>query len=157
MSRPIKHGMSHSRLYKCWVDMKARCLNPNHNWYSHYGGKGITVCDEWKDFIPFMEWAHLHGYSDELTLDRIDNQGNYEPSNCRWATQQQQSLNKAHLPSKTGYVGVRIRKDCGKYQAEVWEKCKYYYVGLFDNPKEAFKTRCSFIKEHGFHGESACQ
>lgn len=132
--------------------MKSRCLNPKHKWYSYYGGRGISVCDEWLKFEPFMEWAFVNGYSDTLTIDRINNDGNYEPSNCKWSTQQEQSLNKKHLKSKSGFVGVRWRKDVSKYQAEVWDHCKYYYVGLFDDAETASNARKLFIKENHLHG-----
>lgn len=148
----MKHGMSHTRLYRIWADMKTRCLNPNHKWFSHYGGRGINVCDDWTSFEPFMAWALNNGYSDALTLDRIDNDRGYEPSNCRWATQQEQSLNKRHLASKTGFVGVRWRGDANKYQAEVTDHCKYHYVGLFDTPEEASLARSRYIEVNHLHG-----
>ena len=75
--------------------MKARCYNPHNGFYHRYGGRGITVCDEWKNnFSAFRKWAMCNGYSDGLTLDRIDFDGNYEPSNCRWATSKEQANNK---------------------------------------------------------------
>lgn len=90
-----KHGHSRTALYKTWKDMKRRCENETRKEYRNYGGRGITVCDEWKhDFQAFHDWAMANGYSDELTIDRINVNGNYEPSNCRWATQKMQSNNK---------------------------------------------------------------
>lgn len=75
--------------------MKYRCYNENHIAYKHYGGRGITVCNEWlHDFAVFRGWALSHGYSDDLTIDRIDNDKGYGPDNCRWATWQEQSANK---------------------------------------------------------------
>lgn len=90
-----KHGWYGTRLYRIYRRMKDRCTNPNVPMYHHYGGRGITVCDEWmNDPKAFCEWAMANGYEDNLTIDRIDTNGNYEPSNCRWVTNIQQQRNK---------------------------------------------------------------
>ena len=82
-----------TRLYRIWHGMIDRCFNPNKREYMYYGGRGITVCSEWMEFEPFYKWAIANGYTDILTLDRMETNGNYEPSNCRWATRKEQSDN----------------------------------------------------------------
>ena len=90
-----KHGMADSRIYYIWSSMKARCNNPNLKAYHNYGGRGITVCDEWKDnFEAFKEWALKNGYSDDLTIERKDVDGNYCPENCCWITLSEQGKNR---------------------------------------------------------------
>lgn len=108
-NRRRKHGYSHKeRLYSVWLDMKERCRNPKNNHYMSYGGRGISVCPEWdKDYMTFREWCLLNGYSEEirdsgrnnLTIDRIDVDGNYEPNNCRFITNKENCLNKRNTMS----------------------------------------------------------
>lgn len=93
--RMTKHGMYKSRIYDIWHCMKDRCYREKNSKYHLYGGRGIKVCDEWKNnFVAFYEWAMENGYNDNLTLDRIDCDGNYEPANCRWATVTEQNRNR---------------------------------------------------------------
>lgn len=96
------HGLTDTRLFHIWSNMKQRCYNKNAKKYPNYGHRGITVCDEWRnDFMNFYDWAINSGYSDNLTIDRIDVNGNYEPNNCRWATLQQQARNRRNTPMYT--------------------------------------------------------
>lgn len=91
----LKHGKSNSRIYKIYKGILTRCYNKNAESYVNYGGRGIKVCDEWlNNFEYFYEWSKDNGYSKGLTIDRIDNNGDYEPSNCRWVTTEVQNNNK---------------------------------------------------------------
>ena len=96
--RATRHGGRRTRLNAIWANMRARCNNPNHISYKHYGGRGISVCAEWDDFARFREWSLVNGYDADRAyrqeLDRIDNAGDYEPDNCRWVTPTENKRNK---------------------------------------------------------------
>lgn len=103
----IKHGMRGTRLYRIWRGMKSRCNVSNNHAYKDYGGRGIKVCNGWNNsFIPFMNWAFENGYKDSLSIDRINNDGNYEPSNCRWATNAEQHRNRSDNLKYKGETSV---------------------------------------------------
>ena len=93
-----KHGLSKTRLHTIWHSMYCRCNYPSTNGYKNYGGRGIKICKEWTDkengFVNFYNWAINNGYSENLTLDRINIDGDYEPSNCKWETPKNQSNNR---------------------------------------------------------------
>jgi len=92
--RSLKHGMEGTRLYHIWSSMKARCHRKSSHDYKNYGARGIRVCDEWLSFTHFMEWSFANGYSDNLSIDRVDNTGNYSPDNCRWVDLNTQANNR---------------------------------------------------------------
>ena len=97
------HNLSKTRLYEIWSGIKARCFNKNNARWNRYGGRGITVCNEWSnDFKSFYDWANTHGYKENLTIDRIDNNGDYEPSNCRWVD------NKTQCRNRTSNIDITI-------------------------------------------------
>lgn len=125
-------------LYHVWHSMKTRCYNKNHKAYYRYGGRGIIVCDEWKNsFKAFQKWAQQSGYKIELSIDRINNDGNYEPSNCRWATQEEQmnnmSRNKLFEYKGQIYTLMQLSKEFNKpYSLLHGRLCIYPYWSVED-------------------------
>lgn len=93
-ARPRKHGVADTRLWRTWKAMKDRCLNPRAQAAKNYHNRGISVCREWLSFAGFRSWAMANGYADDLTIERTDNDGHYEPSNCMWASKPEQNRNK---------------------------------------------------------------
>lgn len=136
-----KHGMSNSRPYNIWANMIQRCTNPKKPDYKFYGAIGIQVCPEWNVQLGgcFENFWHdmSEGYSDGLTLDRIDPYGNYCKENCRWATRKEQGFNqKRRSTNKTGRTGVS-RASCGKWQVTICNE----YVGIFEDFEAACLAR----------------
>lgn len=98
-----KHGASSHRLHNIWTNIKQRCYNPLNADYKNYGERGISVCEEWRnDFRVFYNWAMANGYADDLTIDRVNVNGNYEPTNCRWATRLEQRHNRRDTIKREG-------------------------------------------------------
>ncbi len=113
MKQKIFHGDSYTRLYKLHYNIIMRCTSKKATgYYSSYGGRGIKLYQPWFDYITFKTWALSNGYTDELSIDRIDNNGNYEPSNCRWVNNSVQQSNRGlQKRNITGYIGVSVRTD----------------------------------------------
>lgn len=105
------------RLYRIWSAMKQRCGNPKAKGYSNYGGRGITFCDDWKCFDPFCSWALHNGYSDDLTLERIDVNGNYNPDNCKWIPLTEQTKN-----TRSNYINKMLTVDGVTKSYAEWAK-----------------------------------
>lgn len=143
----IKHGMSKERLYKILLCMKDRCYNKNHQSYIHYGGKGVSICKEWENYSCFKDWALKNGYNGNLSIDRIDVNGNYEPNNCRWVNQSVQTRNSARIRStnKTGYRGVSKRTDYDSYTCRITVNYKRITLGTFKTKIEAAKAYDKYI------------
>ena len=138
-----KHGLINHSLYSRWCNIKTRCYNPNHNSYKDYGGRGIQVCNEWiEDFKTFYDYvtALPNAMEPGFTLDRIDNDGNYEPGNLRWADRETQNANaRMRTNNKTGYTGISYHGD--KYRAKVGNK----HLGIFLTAEAAAAVRNQFI------------
>lgn len=130
-----KHKKCHTRLYDSWTDLKQRCYNKHNKRYKDYGERGIKVCDEWlNDFMNFYNWAVNNGYTDSLTIDRINNNGDYEPSNCRWATPKEQIRNRNNTKYIT-YKGITkpFAEWCEIYNlsyTKVYNRINYYHWSI---------------------------
>lgn len=125
------HGKTNTRLHSIWKSMKARCYCPNWKPYVHYGARGITVCDEWKNsFLDFYSWSINNGYSQTLELDRIDVNGNYEPNNCRWITHREQTLNRRDtLYCIIGEEKIKLRDYCKQHSINQNTAKSWRYIG----------------------------
>lgn len=143
------HGQSGSRLYRVWRSMKERTLNKNSKSFKNYGGRGIRVCKEWeKNFGVFFQWSIKNGYSESLTIDRIDNNGNYEPSNCRWASRVVQARNtrKIRSTNTSGYRGVSKTKE--GWASRIMSNREAIHLGTFQDKESAALAYDSYVIEN---------
>ena len=148
-----KHGLRDTRVYIIWGNIKARVLNPKHKNYKDYGGRGITICDEWLDVQNFYNWAMSNGYSDELSLDRIDNDEGYFPENCRWTTKSIQARNTRIQKNNTsGYRGVSYNKKTDRYRAVITINREKIYLGSFLTADEGAIAYNNYIIENNLEG-----
>lgn len=142
------HNLSNHPIYRVWGNMKDRCFNDKHKAFKNYGRKNIIVCDEWRNnFKSFYDWSLLNGWDNGLSIDRIDNDGNYEPSNCRWATDEIQHQNTRLIMStnKSGYRGVFFHKGNKKFLASIGVNGKKKYLGYFKTDIEAAIAYDNFV------------
>ena len=133
------HGYTKHPLYEVWDNMKQRCYNENNKRYGNYGARGIVICNEWKNSAgTFIEWA-LPLWKEGLEIDRIDNDGNYEPNNCRFITSLENNQNTQLLrrTNTSGYRGVSYDNDRKKWAAEITVNSKRKHLGRFDSIKKA--------------------
>lgn len=140
------HGLSRTRIYNIWTCMIQRCKNKNSIYFKNYSGKGITVCERWLKIENFIEDMYP-SYEEGLSIDRIDVNGNYEPSNCRWATSSTQSKNTRKLRSTntSGYRGVWYLDKNKKWRARIGIDKKNIHIGCFNTALEAAKAYDSYI------------
>jgi len=136
-----------NKLYAVWKSITQRINNVKCKDFKDYGGRGITICDEWKLFINFYNWAIENGYEIGLKIDRINNNSGYNKDNCRWTTQFIQSRNTRLLKSTntSGYRGVCHRKDTLKYRADIRVNKKRIGLGCFDTAIEAAKAYDNYV------------
>ena len=144
------HGLRNHRFYKTWKHMVDRCNNPKIKAYKDYGGRGISVCEEWLDIRNFVDWCDLtHPNQEGYTLDRINNDKGYSPENCRWVDKSTQAINRRMRRTNTsGFVGVGFNKSKGKWEASLKLNNIYKYIGRFNTIEEAAQARDNYIIEN---------
>ena len=150
-SHNTTHGKSKTRIYNIWCLMIGRTENKNSTDYIDYGQRGIHVCKEWrKDFSIFEKWSLENGYEKTLKIDRKNNDGNYEPSNCRWVNQKIQSRNTRiiRVNNSSGYRGVTYRKSRDFYEARIRVDYKMIYLGGSRDPKVCAKYYNDYVINH---------
>lgn len=144
------HGLTSHRFYKTWRQMVDRCNNPKIKAYKDYGGRGISVCEEWLNIRNFVDWCDLtHPNQEGYTLDRINNDKGYSPENCTWSDKSTQAINRRMRRTNTsGFVGVGFNKSKGKWEASLKLNNIYKYIGRFNTIEEATQARDNYIIEN---------
>ncbi len=142
----VIHGLTNHRLYNTWKDMIRRCNNPKRKDYKDYGGRGISVCDRWLDIHNFIEDMYP-SYIEGLSLDRSNNDGNYEPNNCRWVDRfvQAQNSKVIRVGNKSGYKGVNWYKNTNRWLAGITVNGKRICLGYFKNILDAAKAYDQYV------------
>lgn len=141
------HNQSKSKLYRIWYEMKGRCLNKKDKAYKNYGDRGITVCDEWiNSFSDFSYWATNNGYEQGLTIERIDNDGNYCPENCKWVPRSEQSKNRRSCHFITYSGQKKTLSDWARYLG-VKRSILRYYIDKFDDDIEGLEKVISMQRK----------
>lgn len=155
----VTHGLSDTRIYKIWSNMKSRCYNPNAERYERYGGRGITVCDKWReDFLSFYQWAMSNGYESGLSLERKDIDQGYSPENCCWITKGEQSLNtcRSHYVTHGGETKCVEHwcKELGLHSNTIYHRAKLlhgdFHAAIFEYtaPTKNSKKFCAHGHEY---------
>jgi len=151
--RNTKHNLTNTnrKIFARWNAMMQRCYNKNHSAYCNYGGRGIAICEEWRnDPKSFVEWSFANGFDESLTLDRINVDGNYEPLNCRWVSRSiQQQNRRVTTKNKSGYKGVDFSKPMNKYRSRISLNRKSIILGYYENPKHAAMAYDTFVIVYG--------
>jgi hypothetical protein len=144
------HGESKTRLYHTWRMMRYRCQNKNLPIYQKYGARGISVCDKWdKSYIAFRDWALSNGYRDDLTIDRIDGDGDYCPENCRWVDYYIQNTNlRISTRNKSGHIGISFENRRKKWKATISVNKKFIQIGEYRDINDAINARNQYIDKH---------
>lgn len=158
-----KHIVSNKKIYQVWWNMKGRCYNKNNSNYKNYGERNISICEQWlNSYQEFENWCLLNGFNENLTIDRIDVNGNYEPSNCRFVKKDIQAQNTRLLrdTNTSGYRGVNWNKTLKKWVSRCYVNKKRISIGYFDNKKEASIAYDNFViinkLQHPLNKEKKC-
>ena len=145
-SREI-HGMTYTRLYHTWKAMKGRCNCETSQDYVYYGGRGVTVCDDWNEsFVSFMKWSMDNGYEDSLEIDRVDVNGGYNPENCQWITRSENvavGKKRRYKSNKSGITGVSWFRNSGKWSSRITIQGKTICLGHYYKLEDALTARIS--------------